>query len=380
MKKHLSLLAALAMGAAVVTSCTDDEVSVNSTPADPGTTPVPAASVQNGVFVINSGNMYGGIPGSITYYDFTTQQARQNIFATLNGRSIGMTPNAGIIYGSKLYVAVDGENRVEVVDAASQLALDHVSTTDLLGAAGGKSPRHLLAHDGRVYVSTYGGCVAAIDTVDYSLKATYTVGSYPEGMALIGNTLYVACSDYGMGLAPCVSAIDLTAGTVTAITDENINNPSQLVAAGGDLYIVDGDLYNADWTAVLKAGGLRKYADGTVTPVTVTNMAMGADMTAAYEDKLYIVTDAYSGSPKLAVYDCATGSLEERSLAGVEIPNSIAIDPTSGEIFVTSYRFNAETGYGDYFAPGYVARYSLDGQLLGTFEAGIDPRGIVFNH
>ena len=69
-----------------------------------------------GAFIVNSGNMYNKIDGSLTAIDYKTNQATQQVFKTANGVSLGNTPNDGLIYGSKIYVAVDQENTVEVID------------------------------------------------------------------------------------------------------------------------------------------------------------------------------------------------------------------------------------------------------------------------
>src|SRR3712207_7844774 len=91
------------------------------------------------------------------------------------------------------------ENTIEVVDKTTFKRIKQIKTTELLGADEGKSPRHIVSGYGKVFVSTYGGVVAEIDTVNYSLAKKYTVGKYPEGMLLNGNNLLVANSNYAQG-------------------------------------------------------------------------------------------------------------------------------------------------------------------------------------
>lgn len=307
-------------------------------------------------------------------------------FANANGRSLGATPNDGLVYGSKMYIVVDGESRVEVLNANTLKSIKAISTVELLGEQTGFSPRHIVARDGLVYVSTYGGAVAAIDTTDYSLKASYTVGSYPEGLAFVGNTLYVANSDYGMAQNASISAIDLTTGAVTEIKDELVKNPSALVSVGNALYIVDGDVYgSAPDYALVSMGGLRKIENGAVSQVMDGNMTMGANQIATYDGKVYVMYDSY-WEPKLKVIDPAAGTtfvmpftIAEGTAFSMGLVNGLGIDPSNGDIYTVCYSINADTGYGDYSAPGFANRFSNDGTFIGSFNTGVGPTAIIFN-
>lgn len=74
-----------------------------------------------------------------------------------------------------------------------------------MGTDKGKQPRRLAAGGAYVYLSTFDGYVAAIDTTEYTAAKIYQVGSYPEGMACDNGNLYVANSDYGQGINPSIS-------------------------------------------------------------------------------------------------------------------------------------------------------------------------------
>ena len=183
MKKIFSMAAIALMGLATFTSCSDDDDNSGGSGRE--------MMITDGVLLINSGNKSGGIDGSVTNINPKGWTSEGNVFKTANNRSIGMTANDAITYGSKLYIVVTGENTVEVADRNNMKSLKQISTTQLMGEDKGKQPRHVISGNGCVYVSTFGGDVAVIDTTDYSLKKTYQVGSYPEGMALYGNKLYV---------------------------------------------------------------------------------------------------------------------------------------------------------------------------------------------
>lgn len=119
MKKYLLGLAVLLMGTAVMTSCSDDN--------DGPETYLQVYST--GAYVVNSGNMYSKIESSLTAIDYASSTATQNVFKTANGRTLGNTANDGIVYGNKIYLAVDQSNTIEVIDkktkAEHQANQDH---------------------------------------------------------------------------------------------------------------------------------------------------------------------------------------------------------------------------------------------------------------
>ncbi|MBF1547725.1 MAG: hypothetical protein HXO05_09255, partial [Prevotella salivae] len=187
MKKIILSLSTVLLSIALFTSCDKDDT--------PDLQPV---LTSNGAFVACSGNMKSKIPGSISYWDYATNAVSENIFTKANGRLLGGTVNDGVCYGSKIYYVVTDESTIEVVDR-NQKSVKQIKTTDLLGAANGKKPRHIIAGDGAVWVTTYGGYVAAIDTTTFTLRKSYKVGSYPEGLTAANNFIYVANSDWGNG-------------------------------------------------------------------------------------------------------------------------------------------------------------------------------------
>lgn len=199
MKKYLLGLAVLLMGTAVMTSCDPSE-------------DYPETYLQvysTGAYVVNSGNMYSNIESSLTAIDYATSTATQGVFRAANNRSLGNTANDGIVYGNKIYLAVDQSNTIEVIDKKTKQSIKQIKTTELLGKAEGAHPRHIIADGGKVYFTTYGGYVATVDTINFALADKYKVGDYPEGLAIGGSNLYVANSNYGKG-GGNISCIDLS--------------------------------------------------------------------------------------------------------------------------------------------------------------------------
>lgn len=351
--------------AMTLASCDDD---------DSGYVPQPV-DVSNGAFILNSGNKSGGVSSSLTYVDYSSQSVRHGLFSAANARALGMTANDLIIYGDKMYIVVTGENTVEVVNKNTMASLAQIKLAEVIGEDKGAQPRHAVAGKGKVFVSTFTGYVAQIDTTSLSVEKTYQAGSYPEGMEIEGNTLYVANSSYGNGLAPSLSAIDLTNGNVKELKDALITNPVDLFAVNGALYILDSGTYDANWNQV--GAGLKKLVNGNVTDVTEATLA------AVSGNNIYIVNAPYGASTiSYGVLDTTTGQVSAFPIVDGDKPfNPVAIaaDPLTGNVFITSNHQNPDTGYADFRANGYVNIYDKNAKLTRTYSTGVSPTAVAFN-
>lgn len=374
MKKYLLGLAVLLMGTAVMTSCSDD----NDGPE------TYLQEYSTGAYVVNSGNMYNKIESSLTAIDYASSTATQKVFKAANGRSLGNTANDGIVYGNKIYLAVDQSNTIEVIDKKTKQSIKQIKTTDLLGKAEGAEPRHIIADGGKVYFTTYGGYVAAVDTINFVLADKYKVGSCPEGLVIGGSNLYVANSNYGKG-GGNISCIDLSSKKVETKNIEGVNNPTGIYYASGLLYVLDNQYYDASWNAYgenslrtvnFAEGKSQKVADGNyavcVTPGATTRMQ-------AAHPYFYVLNAPFGGTPSVSVL--AAGSTQPQAMTLSEKPVSpcgIFADPLNGHIFVLSYKMG-DKGTPDYNGNGYVVEYDSAGQKQHEYETGVGSCAMFFD-
>ena len=361
MKKYLFSFAVLAMGMSLLTACSDDDDDA------PALKPV---DVSNGLFIVGSGNKSAGIDGNVSYIDYTKGTTIANAFKAANGKSVGKTANYITAYGQKLYIVVDGEATIWVCNKQTLKIEKQISTTELLGEKDGLSPRAAIGYDGKIYLTCYGksydgenGIVAAIDTVAFAKQQTYTVGSYPNGLALLGDNIFVTNSDYGNGMKPSLSKIDLKSGAVSEIKDEVITNPMEILTAGDAVYFMDYGTYDANWNQT--GAGVRKVTlDGKVIKV-VDGTAMGSD-----GKKIYTVNAPYGGNGiNYYIYDVATGTSKTWEPADIFSPAMIAADPVTGNIFVVSYQENPnKPGKAGYALPTYTNQYDAAGNFVKKYE------------
>ena len=354
--------AVMMMGIALFTACTKDESEHH------GTVPV---AVSNGVYMVCSGNSRAGIDGSLSYFDYNKNAGVVDIFKSGNGKSLGQTPNDAIRYGNKLYIVGSGENKVFVTNANSLKLLTTIDMTDLMGEQDGVNPRRIAVDNGNIYVSTYGGYVAAIDTVNFELQKKYKAGSYPEGVAVANGLLYVANSDYGNGNAS-ISVINLSTGAETPITDENIRNPQDIVTAGTDIYYLDYGQYDDSWNQT-DAGVYR------IRSKQVTKIIPDATMMTAAGYSIYTINAPYgSGKVTYSVFSLSDNSVKNLTPAGIDSPAAIGVDPVSGDVAIASYKMNGE--YADYAANAYVNIYDYTlSAKKATFDCGVGPQRFVYN-
>lgn len=376
MKKYLLGLAVLLMGTAVMTSCSDD----NDGPE------TYLQEYSTGAYVVNSGNMGSNIESSLTAIDYASSTATQNVFKAANGRTLGNTANDGIVYGNKIYLAVDQSNTIEVIDKKTKQSIKQIKTTDLLGNAEGAEPRHISADGGKVYFTTYGGYVAAVDTTSFALQKKWQVGSYPEGLVIAHGNIYVANSNYGKG-GGNISCINLSNDNVETKNIEGVNNPTSIYYAAGLLYVLDNQYYDASWNAYgentlrtveFAQGKSQKVADGNYA-VCVTPGATTRTDVEKVRPYFFVLNAPFGGTPSVSVL--VAGSTQPQAMTVSEMPVSpcgIFADPLNGHIFVLSYRLG-DSGYADYNGNGYVVEYDSAGQKQHKYETGVGSCAMFFD-
>ena len=331
-------------------------------------------SVSNGACVVGYGT--SSIPGNLSYIDYTSGESTTNVFTKANGSSLGTGANDGLVYGSKMYIVVDGSATIEVVDRNTMKSIKQIKTTYLLGTSLGTNPRHIIAENGKIYFTTYHGIVAAVDTASYALTNKYTVGSYPEGLVGVPNYIYVANSDYGMGKGT-ISKINLTNGVVQTETISGVTNPVKLFYANNNLYVLDYGSYDADSKQV---GAGLKQINGTSSTTL-----FDATMADLYQGNFYFVNAAYGAKDDkgntlvtYGIYTLTTGT--KTAFAGsVDSPAQIAVDPINGRVFIASNSMSADNSYPDYNKNGYVREFTSMGTRVKDYVCGAAPTAIFFN-
>lgn len=366
MKKNFLMMAVAVMAALALTSCEE----TNSTPW------LKPVVTSDGVFVINNGNEWVGTNGSLTYYDYDTKTATQDVYLAKNGVSLGSTPNHAIVYGSKIYIVGSGEKTVFVADKNTMRKVKNIKM-EVKGEP--VTPRQAVAGYGYVFVSTFSNTVIAIDTITNTIATTYRSGDYSEGMAINGAYLYVANSNYGRGkeenARPSISAININKDDTVMFVSDKLHNPIDVKVVNGRIFVLDSGTYDEDGTQ--KDAGLYEIENNRlVFRAAATEMAVGGT-------KIFLINAPFIGSelavPTYTVYE-TTNNRSTTLCEGTEIgyPSKISVDAVEGYVYITAYHIGSN-GFPDYNTPGYCVIYDAKGNKQGSFYCGIGPGYVVPN-
>lgn len=342
------------------TSCEDDDDSNEETP-----------DFKSGAYVLNSGG-WGENNSVLSYYDVDSTKIYGNIFEGANNKGMGDLAQDVIVYGSKVYVTMFGSNLIYVLDKDAKI-LSEIKPVNASNEP--LSPRSLVAHSGKVYVSLYGGYVGRVDTVSMKMDDTKVkVGPYPEQMTVTNNKLYVATSSYGeKHTSEVISVIDLNNFTGSG-TEKTVGlNPTQITSdTKGNVYVICAGDYDAVKSVVKKMDSAGK----------VTEIA-NASRVALSDSKLYIVYTSYAADwsrndASFSWYDTNSGVLHNESFitvkdeykADLSNTESFAVDPLTGNFFFLT---------GGYSTNGDMYQFSKAGAFLKKSDTGgLNPIKVTF--
>lgn len=316
----------------------------------------------DGVLVLNQGNYYSGINGSLNVLDLQTGKTDMAVFSKVNGRDLGATPQCGVTYGSKIYIATYSSGTVEVLEkdtykSLAQLKLNQIDA-DL------REPRAMAVYNGKVYISMFSGFVARMDTVLLQIDGKVKTGPNPDGIAVHNGELYVANSG---GMSPSfnntASIVDLSTFNVRNEIQTPLN-PTQFISANGELFILCMGNYYDQPAKLYKADNVLQFS-----PIC------DATLVAHCGEFLGIINQPFVADQSKAVveyklYEIAYGALHDWNITRPDYANSLYYDKTGDRIFIGSYVMNGQ--YPSYELPGYVNMVEPNGAVT-KFPVGSGP-------
>ncbi|MBQ1973142.1 MAG: hypothetical protein II222_02160 [Paraprevotella sp.] len=361
--KTWKLCAYLCTTAAIFTACDESEETSSWGQGIKWTTET------SGALILNAGNEYSGIDGEISIFDYATLSCVTGAFSAQNGRSLGLTPNGAIVYGSKIYTAITSSNTIEIINRADMKSAKQLSFTNHTTLT---MPRDVVGHDGYVYASFYSGHVARIDTTTFAIDKIVEVGVHPERMTIAGNYIYAPNSGEVLNYDKTVSKINLSTFKVEK-TIEVALNPTVLKSdANGRVYALCMGNYNDIPSAIYRiendGESYTKVAEATMFDIHKSS------------NTLYAVNAPY-GAPKNDYFNIDLNKNDDvittqEMAIEVEYPAAIAVDPTTQNIILTSYEVIG--GYASYSTPGYAKMYKANGTQIARFDVGVGPTFATF--
>lgn len=333
-----------------------------------------------GFYLLNEGNM-GSNKSTLDYYDYTTGVYTRNIYGNANPsvpKELGDVGNDLAVYGSKLYAVINCSNKVEVMD---------VSTTKRIGQIDIPNCRYIKFHEGYAYITSYAGpveinpeyeqkgYVAKVDTVTLAIVDTCIVGFQPDELEIVDDKIYVANS--GGYMVPnyenTLSVIDIA----TFKEEERVPIAINLQCVSGDEYgglwvSSRGDYYEDE--SKLFCYDVRKKRIEKELDVPVSAMWLDGD-------SLYVVSVAWSNitmadEVTYAIVDVRNREIVTRNFitdgtdAKIKKPYSVAVNPTTKDIYVTDAK--------NYVTPGTLYCFGQDGVMKWSVRTGDIPAHFAF--
>lgn len=324
-----------------------------------------APEITVGAYILNCGKQSTNT-ASLTYYDAATEKATQDVFLARNNIKLGVTSNDMIIYGSKMYIAVQESGVLFVTDKQGTF-IEKITLKDY------KEPNRLTSYNGKVYASYFDGGIVQIDTATFATKTAKT-GANPVELKASNSKLYVALSE-GMNYPN----YGTTVAVINPTTLEEINrievglNPNAVAKDNnGNIYVTTIGNYT-DIPAELKKIDTETDIVSTIAlPAeygTVVHIAMGAD------NKLFLIAGAndsdWKFQGKIYTYNTSTQKFEGAFVTdGTTISNmfSLNTDAVNGDVYV---------GTSDYKNDGDVYIFGTNGKLKTKIEVGLNPMKVV---
>ncbi len=320
-----------------------------------------------GVYIVNEG-AFGAGNSSLTFLNLQYNTVHNNVFENINGFPLGDLTQSATIHQSKLYLVVNGSQKIEVVDAMN---LNSVAT--ISGFAG---PRYMAARGNKGYVSDwFANEIKVVDLINNNIVNSVPTGSGPEQLLIAGNLLFVV-NVGGWDSDSTVTIINLETETVATTIPVGVNPNSIQLDANGKLWILCGGSTGPDFvggTADDIAGSLWK-----INPLTFAVEAQWQTLSSQHPSKLQLngsATELYF----LAGTDGYTGKIMRLPVSATALPvqpltqkefYGLGIDPVSGIIYAG-------------FVPGFtqngsVFRFDVNFNLLDSATTGIAPNYFVF--
>ncbi len=350
-----AILCSALMFTAVSCNKTDDEPTVND-------------EKDFSVFIINEGNFYSGVDGSLNGINLSEKSIGKNLFLTANGRNLGNTPTCGIFVNDKLIIGVEYSNTIEVLDE-NYKSIKQIKLSD---TSAGTQPFSMIKDDKYVYISMFDGYVARFDPSTLEIDKSVKVGPNPENIAIHQGKIYVPCTD-GMNYpnyGTTASVIDINKFEVEKTITVPIN-PRKFMSVDGKLFLLTGGDYAANLATLYEIN----TANYTATPIAPATMA------TSYKSDIYLIDTPFSEDGVKIDYKKYNVTKSEMQAfgydtKGLEYPNAIAADPNTGNLVITSLVYDGQ--WPSYVLPGYAIVYSKDGSQIGKFDMGAGTSHIFF--
>lgn len=325
-----------------------------------------------GAYIINYG-MFGGDAGSISKFDYKTDQIDNNYFSTQNdGLEMVSNLQYAYTYNDSIYLIGNTKDQLITLNPLFQQTRNGV-TENLT------NPRACIGSGDFLYISCMGAnpdydkmpnsYIAKFNIRTNKVEKNIALPGGPEGLAISNGKLYAA-----MNYCDSVAVVDLSTNAISYIVtpavcsyfveDANSNIYVSLVSTYSDFSTETGLGYidtNTDkLEKVYKLDGVSSDYGSIIT-------------TNGDKSLIYVITAQYDENWNLtgavSAFDVKTGTFST-FISGISGPKGINVNPANDNV----YLFKAES----VVEGGSMAIYQSNGTLIKEYATGICPSMALF--
>ena len=333
-----------------------------------------------GFYLLCEGNM-GWNKATLDYYDYAYGEYVRNIFSYANPtvpKEMGDVGNDIGIYGSNLYCVINCSNKVDVLDKYTCKKKYQINIPNC---------RFIRFFGGYAYVTSYAGpvqinpnyeqrgYVAKIDTVTMEIVDTCLVGFQPDELEIVNGKIYVANSGGYM-----VPNYENTLSVIDVATFKE----ERRIPIAINLQWVKGDTHGILWVASrgdYYTKPSKIYAYDTRKNQLVDSIDCRVSNMWLHGDSLYVVSTEWSYVSMSNHFSYAIINTQTRekvcdnfitdgSDSEIVIPYAVAVNPLSGDIYVTDAK--------DYVSPGRLYCFDRYGVKKWDVRTGDIPAHFAF--
>ena len=360
-----NLLFVLALAGVMLFSCNKkDEPVKPDTPVIPVNPDTTEVQHHTGVYVLNEGT-FTYANASLSYYDSESDSIYNNMFYKANGIPLGDVAQSLAMLGNDLFIVVNNSNNIYKVDA---------STIEYKAALGDfYSPREMFfVSPTKAYVSDIiGTSLWIINPKDMTHTGSIDMGKTTEKMVRIGNELYVSNWSYyyidanSNDSYTTVQVVDIDNDAILTEVEVGKEPNTMAVDKNGHVWVLcegrSWDWEYGEQPSLWEIDPATKSATRRLQFETTASCLRAS----ANGDYLYMIGDG-----DVRRYDVDGQTLTDFCISAEgRLFYNLAVDPDLG-IFVTDAM--------NYVMNGAVYRYTDEGVLLGSYEAGIIPSAMLF--
>ena len=327
-------------------------------------------SENKGVYIVNEGNfMYGN--SSLSFYNPTEKRVYNQVFMSRNGAPLGDVAQSMYLWNGKGYVVVNNSGKIYVIDS---------KTAEFKGSISGlSSPRYIhIFNAQKAYVTDlYARKISIFNPETFEITGGIAVNNSKsqfyqhstEQMISYKNQLFVNCWSYDNKILIIDTDTDQLKDSIEVFKQPNSmvldkNNKLWVMTDGG----FDGSAYGYEQPGLLKIDAETKEIERTFRfplgdhPI---KLCINPDGDSIYYINKHVWRMSVNDK---RIPDQHFITSENTTIYGGFY--SLAIDPTTNEIYVGDAI--------DHKQNGYVRRYNSSGKMLDEFKVGISPGNFTF--